>query len=99
VCAWEDDTDGVIYAADATGPNKASLIDAQVSFCTTGSKDRKLRPLAGPQCSYERDLTWRPIDLTLDGFERVDAALGFIGIKEKVRPWNTRFDQPYYWLW
>jgi len=99
ICGWQDDSDGAIYAADATGPNKVSLIDAQVNFGKTGSKDGRPRSQLSRQLKYERDPDWRPIDLELDGFERVDPMLGHIGVKEMVQPWPNRFEQPYYWLW
>jgi rubredoxin len=97
LCGWQDDSDGCVYAADATGPNKLSLIESQANFL-----GGKLNPKGGgtfcrEEFSYERDPQWRPIDLTVDGFERVDSTLGHIGVGEAVRPWGDAFERPYYW--
>ena len=99
ICAWQDETDCAIYAADATGPNKTSLIEAQSLFASTSADNRVLYSFGESPPTYERDSDWRPVDLSIDGFERIDTSLGFIGVERKVQSWGARVDQPYYWLW
>ena len=69
ICAWQDDLVQLRYATLLIGPNKASLIEAQLNYSEHGASAIKRQPRASSSVGLERDKNWRPIDLKIDNIE------------------------------
>ena len=63
VCGWEQDLAQLRFATEGGGANEESLVEAQLRVLAS--------PLPRAAARYERDSTWRPIDLAID---KIDVA-------------------------
>ena len=71
ICNWEDDVSQLRFPETGGGANHVSLLDAQRNFRVFGASDRTCLPRTRrPRPDDERDLSWRPIDPSVDDLER-----------------------------
>ena len=69
VCVWQDDLAQLKFPTLRIGPNKASLIEAQLNYSEHGVSTIKRQPSAPSSVGFERDENWRPIDLKMNNIE------------------------------
>lgn len=95
ICSWHDDLVSYNHPDRAIGPNKVTLIQAQVNYLEFGISNPSLKKSRVNITNYPKDSLWRLIDLTIDknlmngGGERFWDLL----IKEVGEPLPK-----YYWL-
>lgn len=88
VCGWEDDALQLEYATSlAGGANATTLIDAQAAYARAAMRLIRKHPTAAQR--FDRDATWRPIDLERDHFPN------WHDPKHEQAPEN--YERLYYW--
>jgi hypothetical protein len=91
VCAWEDDLSQLRWPTVPGGANRVSLAEAQLNFMKLGRSDPNRAPTRSPAASEQRDVEWRPLDLSID---RVEASTGGHDMGETYDDDRTAY---YYW--
>ncbi|PYC20588.1 CPCC family cysteine-rich protein [Pseudomonas mosselii] len=62
ICFWEDDVFQLYYPHQEGGPNRCSLIEAQVNFVQFGACERSMsKNVREPRDSDVRDSEWFPL--------------------------------------
>ena len=62
ICFWEDDVFQLYYPLQGGGLNRASLVEAQVSFVQFGACERNMaKNVRGPTKEDRKDPNWFPL--------------------------------------
>ena len=78
ICLWKDDPSQLRYPETRGGANRASLVEAQEDFRSTGAPEhRGLLCSRRPGSTDERDPGWRPWSRTSEDTERSPTSVGY----------------------
>jgi len=91
VCVWEDDNVQLRYVTSPGGANKESLLDSQKNYQVIGVSALRRSSRAASPDGFEKDLTWRPIDLEKDNVEPWDIPA------DQREKWPDDLTKLYYW--
>ena len=90
ICFWQEDLAQLRFATFSYGPNKLSLVEAQLNTVKYGMIVPGYQRRVPCPTSFERDEGWRLIDLKIDNIE-----LSIVGDQGRTYPQDMT--TLYYW--